>query len=193
MCNTCCKLLNYRMAIGHERANLLRFRHSSSRPQIPKFAAFGALSPAVMRIFMQKQPALLALPSMDFHQRLQVTQSGFKGFLELRVSSSVHGLQVHDCLYTSAIQLRAQVVRLASTRTDVRRSPEHPAKSHKLRDMSKINPCVKPMRFDVASVLGWLKISATLMSNKPLPKLQQVVGYSASCCPSRPATSRNCS
>ena len=40
---------------------------------------------------------MLALPVIDFHQRLQVTQSGSKSALELRVSS-VHGLQVYERL-----------------------------------------------------------------------------------------------
>ena len=39
----------------------------------------GTVTPAVMRIFMQKPSTLLTLPVIDFHQRLQMAQSGFKG------------------------------------------------------------------------------------------------------------------
>ena len=97
ICNTCCKLLDSRMAFGHDRAKLFPLRHSSSRHRFQGSQRLGALPPAVVRIFMQKPQALLALPVNDFHQRLQVTQSDFKGFLEFRVSS-VHGLRVHERL-----------------------------------------------------------------------------------------------
>ena len=39
----------------------------------------GTVTPAVMRIFMQKPSTLLTLPVIDFHQRLQMAQSRFKG------------------------------------------------------------------------------------------------------------------
>ena len=41
-----------------------------------------------MRIFKHRPSTVLALPVIDFHQRLQVAQSGFKGLAELRFDSS---------------------------------------------------------------------------------------------------------
>ena len=46
---------------------------------------------------MQKPRTLLVLLVIDFHLRLQVAQSGFKGLGALRVSS-IHGLQVRERL-----------------------------------------------------------------------------------------------
>ena len=45
---------------------------------------------------MQKPSSLLVLPVLDFHQRLQAAQSGFKGLEELPVSS-IHVSQIHEC------------------------------------------------------------------------------------------------
>ena len=73
--------------------------------------------------------------------------------------------QDHEHLAFLAIQLGAQVVRFAGTRMDVQSSPEKFG-SQQLRDMSNINPGVKSMRLAVATLLGWLKISATWMSFK---------------------------
>ena len=55
---------------------------------------------------MQKPSTLLALPVMNFHQRLQVVQSGFKSLGELLVPL------------------------FASIHTDVQRSPEDPGPSN---------------------------------------------------------------
>ena len=54
ICRTWFKLIDNRMAIGHERATLLRLRHSSSRQRFQGSHRHGALTPAMMRIFMQK-------------------------------------------------------------------------------------------------------------------------------------------
>ena len=62
-------------------------------------------------------------------------------------------------LRTSAIQLRALVVGFESIHTGVQCLPEHP-RSQQLRDMSKSNPSVGPMRLGVTAVFGRLKVSA---------------------------------
>ena len=72
------------------------FRHSSSRHRLQGSQRLGALTPAVIRdLHAKKTPTLLALPVIDFHQRLRLARSSFKGLGELRVSST-HGLQVHE-------------------------------------------------------------------------------------------------
>ena len=70
-----------------------------------------------MRIFVET-PTLLALSVIDFHQRLQAAQPGFKGLGELRVSS-IHELQIHERLALWRSKYRAVVVQFVSIHTDV--------------------------------------------------------------------------
>ena len=144
---------------------------------IPRFAApWCSMTPAVMRIFTRKPSILLALPVIDFHQRLQVAQSGFKGLGDLPVSS-IHGLQIHECLATSAIQLRALVVQFAVIHTDVQRSPEHPGPSNCVtcrRSMQMSGPC------DLAChCLGLTQGLRNVNVVLTLHQLQQFVSYAA--------------
>ena len=77
--------------------NCFVFVTRAPRHRLQGSPRLGALTPALMRIFMQKPPTLLALPAIDFHQRLQVAQSGFKSLGEQRVLS-IHGLQIYERL-----------------------------------------------------------------------------------------------
>ena len=111
---------------------------------------------------------------------------------KLRVTS-IHGLQIHECLCTSAIQLRALVVMFASSHTDVQRSPKHP-RPQQLRDMSKSNPSCQA-RTTRRGPLSWVDCrspqcerrsdSAPASTNRERARLR--AGTSG------PATSRNCS
>ena len=127
---------------------------------------------------MQKPSTLLVLPVIAFHQRLQVTQSSFKGLGELRVSS-IHESQIHECsVCTSAIQLRALVVRFVSIHTafSVRLNIQVPATA-RVKEQSKCQ--AQTTRRDRS--LGLTENLRNVNIVLTLSKLQQIVSCTTPC------------
>ena len=118
----------------------------------------GVPTPAVMKIIVQKPLNLLALPTIDLHERLEVTQSSFKCSLKFRVSS-VRRLLVHESLHfgdqTKSTGLSCYKYLHNLSVFVLSFWSQH------LRGTSKANRGVKPMRLAMAIVLRWPKLSAT--------------------------------
>ena len=112
---------------------------------------------------MQKPSTLLVLPVMDFHQRLHVVQSGFKGLGELRVSS---------------ILCTSLVVRCASIHTGVQRSLERPGPRNCVTCRRAIQVSQTTSRGHSLGLTDGLRNVHAVLA---LPQLQQIVSCAALC------------
>ena len=149
VCRTRPELFNNRRTIGHEGDKLFRLFHTDSRQGFQGSQSLGVLTPAVMRIFVQKTIDTDPCASDRFPSTTSSAQSrwtsGLVGSLIARPSilhfgdpSKSNGLSVLK--YSHKRSMFAWMSR-----------------SQQLRDMSKSSPGVKPMRLGVIAVLGWLQ------------------------------------